>query len=128
MITLKNVLRVNALSSGLTGLLLTFLPGFFRNIFEVAYTAPFVWVGIFLVVFSISVAAVSAGQSLSRSAVLAVTFADAAWVVVSIAVVLMPVTMSALGTIMILAVAGWVAMMAFLQMRGVGSMAESNAE
>ena len=119
MLTLKNVLRVNALSSGFTGLLLTFFPGVFRDLFEVSNTTPFIGVGIFLIVFSILVAVVSANQPVSHSAVLAVTFADAAWVVASIAVILMPISMSNLGVILILAVAGWVLTMAVLQMRGL---------
>lgn len=117
MLTLKNVLRVNALSSGFTGLLLTFLPGFFSDLFEVSYTAPFVGVGIFLIVFSIVVWIVGASESISHSAVSAIIFADAAWVVASVVMVLMPISMSMPGTIIILAVAAWVLMMAILQMR-----------
>jgi len=119
MLTLKNVLRVNALSSGLTGLLLTFFPGVFRDLFEVSHAAPFIGVGIFLVVFSILVAIVSANHPVSHSAVLAVTIADSAWVLASIAVILMPISMSIIGTALIIAVAGWVLMMAVLQMRGL---------
>lgn len=119
MLTLKNVLRVNALSSGLTGLLLTAFPGIFRDLFEVSSTIPFVGVGIFLIVFSIAVGVVGARHSDSHPAVLAVTFADSAWVVASIAVVLMPIAMSNLGTLLIIAVAGWVLMMAVLQARGL---------
>lgn len=119
MLTLKNVLRINALSSGLTGLLLTFFPGFFRDLFEVTYAAPFIGVGIFLIAFAITVAAVSVGQAPSHPAVSAIICADAAWVVASIIVVLMPISMSTLGRIMIVAVAGWVLMMAILQRRGL---------
>ena len=117
MLTLKNVLRINALSSGLTGLLLTFFPGFFRDLFEVTYAAPFIGVGIFLIAFAITVAAVSVGQAPSHPAVSAIICADAAWVVASVVMVLMPISMSMPDTIIILAVASWVLMMAILQMR-----------
>lgn len=119
MITLRNVLRVNALSSGLTGLLLAVFPGLFQNVFEVNQTAPFFWVGIFLVVFAIGVGAASLPRSLERSSVVAIITADTLWVVASIVLVAMPVQMSLYGTLIVLAVAAWVLMMAILQYRGL---------
>lgn len=119
MMTLRNVLRVNALSSGATGLLLAIFPGVFSSLFEVNSTAPFFGVGAFLIAFSIVVGIVSFRPSLDRTAVMGITLADAIWVVASIVLVMAPVTMSAYGTLIILAVAGWVFMMAVLQYRGV---------
>ncbi len=123
--TLRNVLRVNALSSGLTGILLAIVPGLFSNLFEVSSTAPFVGVGVFLIAFAVVVGIVSLGSSPGRTAVLGITLADSAWVLASIALVLSPVAMSGLGKVMVLAVAGWVLLMAALQYRGVKELSTS---
>lgn len=123
--TLRNVLRVNALSSGATGLLLVLFPQVFSNLFDVSDTTPFTSVGVFLIVFSIVVAIVSFKQSPDRAAVMGITLADSAWVVASIGLVLAPVTMSLYGTLIVLAVAGWVFLMAALQYRGVKKISTS---
>ena len=128
MMTLRNVLRVNALSSGLTGLLLAFFPRLFSNLFEVNIAGPFIGVGVFLIVFAIAVGIVSLRASLDRTAVIGITLADAAWVVASVALVLTPVAMSFFGKVIVLAVAGWVLLMAALQYRGVKEISSSVSE
>lgn len=123
MTTLQNVLRINALSSGITGLGLAFLPRLFAYLFNVTDTAPFVGVGIFLVCFAIGVAVVSIATPLNARAVLAIVVADGAWVIGSLLlVILQPFEISLLGNIMIGAVAAWVLLMAVLQFRGVRSL------
>lgn len=125
--TLRNVLRVNALSSGLTGLLLAIFPDMFSSLFAIGSTEPFIWVGVFLIVFAIGVVIVSMGGSLDGTAVSVIIFADAAWVVASVAVVLAPLSMSVYGILMILSVACWVSLMAMLQYRGLRQIPSSSA-
>lgn len=119
MITLRNVLRVNALTSGFTGLLLTVVPGFFRDLFGVNSAIPFVLTGIFLITFASAVAVVSFRPTLQRVAVVAITITDSLWVVGSIVFLVMPVQMSMVGKLLTLALAAWVMLMAILQHRGL---------
>ncbi|WWC84135.1 hypothetical protein PIECOFPK_01868 [Mycovorax composti] len=52
---LKNILFTNAISSGITGLLLTSVPEFFAKLFGVNTIVPFREVGVFLIVFALFV-------------------------------------------------------------------------
>lgn len=123
MTTLQNVLRINALSSGVTGLGLAFLPRLFAYLFNVTDTAPFVGVGIFLVSFAAWVAIASIVTPINARTVLAIIVADSAWVIGSLLLILLqPFEISLLGNIMIGAVAAWVLLMAVLQFRGVRSL------
>lgn len=123
MITLKSVLTINGVSSGVTGLGLVFLPEVYANLFEVAATAPFVGVGWFLVIFAAGVLVAIQWNDDNASVVAAITFADTAWVVASVTLlVVQPFPISLLGNIIILAVALWVALMAVLQYRGLRTL------
>lgn len=119
MITLRNVLRLNSISSGVTGLLLTIVPGIFSNLFEVSSTSPFFWTGIFLVTFATAVGVVSIGKHLQRSSVMAITLADSLWVVGSIVLLILPIGISVIGKVLIFGVAAWVTLMAILQYKGI---------
>ncbi|WP_127126120.1 hypothetical protein [Pseudoflavitalea rhizosphaerae] len=116
---LKTTLLVNAISSGATGLLLALFPGMAAGIFGISDTVYFVEVGIFLVLFAAFVVFVATRKPVSLRAVMLVTTLDLLWVLVSIvAVFLLAGTISTIGSILIIAVAAWVALMAFLQFKG----------
>ena len=120
MITLKNVLLLNAASSGVTGLILAALPGTVASLFEVTQTFPFVAVGLFLVFFAGLVFYAATRQVVNRPLIRFIVLLDFLWVVSSILIVsLQPLVISFLGYSLISAVAAWVALMAFLQYSGL---------
>lgn len=113
---LKNVLLTNAVSSGITGIILTYMPGFFANLFKVDTTLPFVEVGIFLIVFSLFVLFTAFKNPIRKSFIKLIIGLDIMWVIVSIiAVVLLFSSISLVGSVLIIAIAGWVGLMAYFQ-------------
>jgi hypothetical protein len=120
MLNLKNVLLLNALSSGATGLLLVLFPGYVANLFGTGITVPFTAVGIFLLLFALLVFLQSSKTPLCKGWVKAIIALDVLWVVESFFIVFPKMFgFTTLGYILIGAVAFWVALMAFLQMRGL---------
>ncbi len=120
MTTLKNVLLINALSSGATGLLLIEFPSFTAQLFGVLQTMPFMATGIFLVVFSLLVYYASRQKPANKTLVRWIIALDIMWVADSLIVVggqLFDFTL--IGYALTSAVALWVALMAFLQIRGL---------
>lgn len=114
--TLKNVLLVNAISSGFTGILLVLIPDIFATLFKTNNTVPFVEVGIFLILFSLFVLLSAFKKPIQKSWTKLIIGLDIAWVVVSIIVtVLLFSSISTVGSAIILAIAAWVGLMAFLQ-------------
>ena len=119
MTTLRNVLMINAISSGATGLILIVLPGFVAGLFETSSTRPFVGVGIFLVAFAILVFRASLQNPLRLPLVWLIIGLDSLWVIASLTVISFQLfEISTLGYVFIAAVAGWVALMAYLQFNG----------
>lgn len=117
---LKNVLLVNALSSGATGILLVLFPGLVAGLCGAAQSWPFVAAGIFLVVFSLLVFAQSRKQVMQKGWIKLIIALDIIWVVESLIIVVPQLFgLSFLGYFLIGAVAGWVALMAFLQTKGL---------
>ncbi|MBD0259430.1 MAG: hypothetical protein ICV83_27230 [Cytophagales bacterium] len=120
MTALKNVLLVNAISSGATGALLMLFPAPIARLFGVEATAPFVAVGLFLLVFAAAVGYEALQKTPRTHRVQGIIILDVSWVVGSlVAVGLLFSTLSLLGNVAILAVAGWVAGMAFLQTKAL---------
>ena len=120
MISLKQVLLVNAVSSGATGALLMLFPAPVARLFGVTPVVPFLAVGAFLLVFAAGVGYEGMQKPLRPGRVQRIIALDVAWVVGSlVAVALLFSTLSVLGNGLILAVAGWVAGMAFLQAKGL---------
>jgi hypothetical protein len=120
MISLKQVLLLNAVSSGATGALLMLFPAPVARLFGVAPVVPFVAVGAFLLVFAAGVGYEGMQKPPRSGRVQRIIALDIAWVVGSlVAVALLFSTLSVLGNGLILAVAGWVAGMAFLQSKGL---------
>lgn len=118
--TLKNVMLINAISSGATGLGLAVFPKTIAGLFETAATMPFVEVGIFLVAFAALVFSVSRGNPMNTRLVRLVIVLDTLWVIGSAAILLFqPFPISLIGYVFIGAVAIWVAAMAYLQAAGL---------
>jgi len=117
---LKNVLLVNALSSGATGVLLVLFPGLVAGLCGATLTWPFVAAGLFLIVFAVLVFVQSRKPVMQKGWIKLIIALDIIWVVESLIIVVPQLFgLSFLGYFLIGAVAGWVALMAFLQSRGL---------
>jgi hypothetical protein len=117
--TLKNVLLLNGVSSGATGILLVAFAKFFSDLFQVNQPMVFAGVGIFLLVFAAFVI-MTAMRNSNRMRVQLIISLDVLWVLGSSVIVAADNSqMSMIGNILIVAVALWVAAMAFLQTRGL---------
>lgn len=121
--TLKNVLLINAISSGATGILLTAMSTFFADLFAVGSSIPFMEVGVFLILFSafVFISAFSGQRRKSRAKI--ITVLDVTWVIASaVAVVILFSSISTIGSFLIIAVAAWVGLMAYLQNKKLQSI------
>lgn len=117
---LKNVLLVNSISSGATGLGLIVFPGMMASLFNVSQTMPFTFVGIFLVAFATLVYWVSRSYPIKIGSVKFIILMDSLWVAGSIGILLLQLfNLSFIGYLFIGLVAAWVGLMAALQYRGV---------
>ncbi|WP_057938081.1 hypothetical protein [Algoriphagus resistens] len=116
MLTLSNILKINALSSGATGLLLVIFSKFSANLFAVTLEIPFISTGFFLLVFSVFVAYQAYQTPLNVKDIVPIIWIDRLWVIGSLVlVVFLYDSISTLGVVIILAIAGWVGLMAYLQ-------------
>lgn len=123
--TLKNILMLNAVSSGATALILIFFAPVVAGIFEVSDTAAFYGTGIFLLVFAGFVFYESVQKSIRPGRVLFISALDLLWVVASLAIVILNMfNLSFLGYCLISGVAVWVAAMAYFQSRGLKKMSQ----
>lgn len=124
MISLKNVLLINAVSSGATGMGLVVLAETVAGLFGTTAVGAVMGVGIFLVVFAAGVLNEAMQCTTRITNVYIIIALDILWVIGSIAIVLPQLfNLSAIGYIAITAVALWVAAMAYLQMKGVKQIA-----
>jgi len=124
--TLKKVLLINALSSGVTGLGLIVSSSLIAQLFGVSATGPFIEVGIFLVAFASLVLFVSRGVVQNANAVRFIIALDLLWVVTSFVIVLLHLfDLSVLGYLLISGVALWVGAMAYLQSAGLKQLASN---
>lgn len=113
---LKKVLLINAISSGSTGILLALLPEMFAGLFQIKAITPFIEVGIFLIIFAFFVLFTAYRTPISKKLTQIIIGIDIMWVIASgMATWILFPTISMLGSIMIIAVAGWVGLMAILQ-------------
>lgn len=120
MITLKNVLIVNALSSGATGLLLVTFPSYAAKIFGLSQSTPFLAVGIFLIAFAAIVFSQSRKNPLQKGWIKFIIALDVLWVLESMTIIAPQMFgLTSLGYLLIGAVAMWVALMAYLQFKGL---------
>ncbi|GHN03011.1 hypothetical protein WSM22_45000 [Cytophagales bacterium WSM2-2] len=119
MMPLKNVLLINGVSSGVTGVGLLLFADFFSGLFQINSVALFAGVGIFLIAFAGFVIMVALGNT-NRSKVQVIITLDILWTLTSfLLVVVANREISTMGNTLILAVAIWVAAMAFLQTKGL---------
>jgi hypothetical protein len=118
--TLKTVLLINALSSGVTGLGLIVSSSLIAQLFGVSATGPFIEVGIFLVAFATLVLFVSRGETQNVNAVRFIIVLDFLWVIASFTIVLLHLfNLSVLGYLLVSGVSLWVGAMAYLQSAGL---------
>lgn len=123
MTTLKNVLLLNGVSSGATALLLVFFPDAIATIFGTTSTLPFIGAGVFLLVFAGLVLNESRQHPLRAGMVKFIIVLDILWVIDSLVLVVFQLfDLSFLGYVLIAVVALWVALMAFLQQKGLKSI------
>lgn len=117
---LKNVLRINAISSGATALLLILFPGIAAELFETSQITPFIGVGVFLLLFATYVFFQSQKKPILSRKVQWIIGIDISWVIGSLVIILPRLfELSLIGYFLIGAVALWVAAMAWLQFRGL---------
>lgn len=120
MFSLPTILKINAISSGATGLGLVLFAKPMASIFGVSTTAPFIGVGLFLVTFAVFVFLVAMQKNMNENLVRTVIWLDRLWVIASmIAIFLLAGMVSLIGNLIIGAVAIWVAAMAVLQNKGL---------
>lgn len=118
MFNLTNILKLNAISSGATGLLLAVFPSVVASIFGVNNLAPFIETGIFLIAFAVFVFIVSVSRNPNQKLVKTIVALDTVWVIASVfAILALFSRISMWGTVIIAAIAVWVALMAYLQAR-----------
>lgn len=117
---LKNILRVNAISSGATALLLILFSGFTAELFGTFQTMPFIGTGTFLLLFATYVLLQSRKEPILLGKVQLIIGLDISWVIGSLIIILWQLfELSSVGYLLIGAVAIWVAAMAWLQFKGL---------
>jgi len=118
--TLKNVLLVNALSSGATGLGLIALAAPVAILFGISEATPVIEVGVFLFAFAILVFREGRRTTPNLRMVKLIIILDISWVLVSLLVVVLQLFyLTPIGYFGIGTVALWVAGMAYLQINGI---------
>jgi hypothetical protein len=122
---LNVVLKVNAISSGVTGMILIFFRDLCSSLFEVTASEIFLGVGIFLLIFAVYVFAESTRKDIHARRVQFISALDILWVVASDAIlIIFWKNVSVIGNLLIFGVALWVAAMAYLQLSGVKKQAQ----
>lgn len=123
MTSLKNVLLINGVSSGATGLIFLVFGKFAATLFGASQPAPFWAVGVFLIAFAALVIAEGVQATPRPGRVMLITTLDTLWVVGSLIIVVLQLfDLSLMGYVLISGVALWVATMAVLQARGLKKM------
>jgi hypothetical protein len=118
--TLRNVLLINAVSSGATGLGLAVMPDLFAELFHTSIRSPFVGTGLFLVAYAALVFLESRRKELSPAWIRFIILMDGLWVMCSLFIIVTKIfEISFLGYATIGAVALWVALMGYLQYAGL---------
>jgi hypothetical protein len=124
MTTLKNVLLLNGISSAATGLILIFFAPGVAKLFGVLENDVFLATGIFLLLFGSMVVYESRKRTAHAKHVLIIIAMDILWVLSSMAIVLLGLfTLSTLGYALIVGVAVWVGVMAYMQSKGLKQLA-----
>jgi hypothetical protein len=120
MTSLKNVLLINAVSSGATGAILVVFGRLVATLFSVSQPQFFWATGVFLIAFATLVFTEARQPSPRQSRVMLITTLDTLWVIGSLVIVMLQLfNLSIMGYVLISGVALWVAAMAVLQARGL---------
>jgi hypothetical protein len=116
MLSLKTTLYINGISSGITGIGLILFSQPVADLFGLDSTLAFTGTGIFLILFATYVLLTAMQKELNVTHIKTITGLDILWVVLSIMVTIGSwATISLVGSLLILGVAGWVGLMAYLQ-------------
>jgi hypothetical protein len=116
MLTLKSVLLINGISSAVTGAGLVAFARQVALIFELEQYSPFVYTGIFLMIFGLYVVRTALSKTIRFPALRLVSALDIIWILASVTVVgLAGSRMSVTGNVLIILVAAWVGLMVVLQ-------------
>lgn len=117
---LRNVLKINAISSAAAGLLLVGFPGYIAGLFGASLQWPFVAAGLFLIAFAAFVWVQGRQATPPKGWVKLIIVLDIIWVADSLLVVVPRLfDLTFIGYLLISGVAAWVALMAFLQTKGL---------
>jgi hypothetical protein len=126
MTSLKNVLLINSLSSGVTGAGLLVFANAVAGLFGVSQPHVFWGVGAFLIAFAGLVFSESRRLHPRQSYVRLIIVLDTLWVVGSLIIVVLHLfDLSTIGYVAITAVAVWVGLMAYLQRMGLRKLIHS---
>lgn len=125
--TLKNVLLINAVSSGATGAGLIVFAPFVAQLFATSSYQSLWFVGGFLLSFAALVLMAAIKDHPQAKMVRLIIVLDISWVIASVAVIVLQLFhLSIIGYITIGAVALWVAAMAYFQIQGIKEMETSH--
>ena len=128
MISLSNILRINAISSGITGFLLVLQSSLSAALFGLESRLPFIGTGLFLLAFAAYVWYRSGPGLRNRRPVRVIIGIDSLWVLASLWVLFFfHARITAFGSLAIGIVALWVALMAYLQYQALQT-AHRNAD
>lgn len=125
--TLKNVLLINAMSSGATGIGLIGFASPIAKLFGLNSPLPISEVGVFLTVFALFVFLEGRRPILRAGKIKVIIALDVTWTLVSLFVIgLQLFDLTSAGYLAIGAVALWVFAMAYLQYNGVKQITTAN--
>ena len=120
MSNLKKVLLINATSSGATGILLVIFNQYLAGLFSSPYAWVISEVGVFLILFAGFVFITSIQNPPKIMLVNLIISLDCLWVLTSLVIVFLGLfNLSTIAYVLIVAVALWVALMAFLQYKSL---------
>jgi hypothetical protein len=114
---LNLILKVNSVSSGITGFVMVVFSQFCSTVFGVDANSGFIGIGIFLIAFAIFVFTESNKEKINGRNVKIISTLDILWVLIScVILVAFWKSLSALGNLLIIVMALWVDTMAYLQL------------
>ena len=120
---LRNILILNAVSSGMTGIALVVFAGAITDLMGPISPMAVTETGVFLVIFAAFVMIEGLRASLKLNRITAIIVVDILWVMASIFIVILQLfNLTVLGYALIAGVAVWVAAMAYFQSHGKKSI------
>lgn len=127
--TLKNILLINAVSSGATGILLLLFTDYISRVFGSALQISFLATGIFLLLFGGLVFIQSLKNPLRKGWIKFIIALDILWVIESLIILLQRMfDFTTFGYMLIAIVALWVSLMVVLQVNGLKKFSLTKAQ